>query len=229
VPPTYLAQSEVSGETAVVAPDRRSFAMPMRLCLAILVILAVAVNSGSTARADADLMSADEPSSGSSCPGPDSPCLTLTPNNGPVGTTVRISGRIHTDLKTWREAFRDPAYFALIHDYGHGFAGHAGLCVLLVGGDDGHARIARDGTVEGSLVVGATGSCFQESGTYPTQPGRYDLSIGCHACAVAVFDITSRLPFTGAATVGQVAVAELLLLLGVVLVVAGRRHIGAVS
>ena len=167
----------------------------------------------------------DSPASASSpCPGPDSPCLTLTPSSGPVGTTVRISGHIHSDIQSWRQAFRDPGYFALVSDFAQGFPGHPGECELLVGGDGGKARVSRDGAVKGAFVVGGTGSCFQQSGRYATQPGRYYLSIGCHACQVAVFDVSASLPFTGSWTVWQMQLTGLLLLLGAAFVLAGRRR-----
>jgi hypothetical protein len=154
------------------------------------------------------------------------PCLTLTPSSGPVGTHVRISGTITHDLSNWRSQFDNPAYFALIREFAHGFPGGPSECELLIGGDAGQVHLAIDGRVTGSFIVGASGSCFQRDSTeYPTQPGTYRLSVGCHACPLANFAVTSGgLPFTGRPTRWEVAAGLLLLLTGSALMLAGRRQ-----
>jgi hypothetical protein len=147
------------------------------------------------------------------CPGsaPTDPCLTLTPGSGPVGTHVRVTGRITRDLANVRDQFHNPSYFALIHEFDHGFPGHPGECELLVGAGPFHLHLTASGLVSGSFIVGKSGGCFQEDGSDPTQPGRYGLVVGCHACTVASFQITGGLPFTGEPT-GWLATAGLLML-----------------
>ena len=134
------------------------------------------------------------PAQAAGCPAWNSgdPCLTLAPAAGPVGTHVRISGRITSDLAMWRDQFRDPAYFALLQDVSRG-------CELIGGTEHGTIALAADGTVTGSFTVGGTGTCFQGNGAeVPIQPGNYVLAVGCHAGGVGYFTVTrGSLPFTG--------------------------------
>jgi hypothetical protein len=165
------------------------------------------------------------------CPdsAPTDPCLTLTPSSGPVGTQVQISGRITHDRGTVRRQFHHPSYFGLIHDFTGGFPGHAGECELLVGTDPSQIHLAADGRVTGSFVVGSSGSCFQEDGTHATQPARYDLSVGCHACSVASFQVTETLPFTGWPLGWLPAAAVLMILSGGALVLMTERRRGTTA
>jgi hypothetical protein len=179
------------------------------------------------------------PAHAAGCPdlGATDPCLTLTPDHGPAGTHVQISGRITSHLSTWRAAFDNPdGYFALYTDIPPGSGPLAG-CELIIGGDHATVSMTADGVVTGSFIVGRTGTCFQQSDVeHPTQPGRYVLAVGCQACGVANFTVTpSSLAFTGvpsllvpvAVAVFAIAVGGLLSVrVGTVRVGRVRRHTG---
>jgi hypothetical protein len=140
-----------------------------------------------------------------------------TPSSGPVGTRVRITGRITDDLATWQTYFRDPGYFDLLRN---ATVGVPAGCELLVHAEQESIRMDAAGQVSGSFVVGSTGGCFQRGRSYAPGAGQYDLAIGCHACGVATFRITG-LPSTGrpvapvaAAGLAAVAAGTALLWLG---------------
>lgn len=158
---------------------------------------------------------------------PNDPCLTLTPDRGPIGTRVEISGRVHSHISLWRGEFQNSAFFALIRDFPHGWPGGPSECELLVGADRETAHVSVNGRVSGSFTVASSGSCFQHQSeiSYPTQKGRYGLSIGCHACEVAEFTVTdSALPFSGGASIVlQTMVAAFALVSGIALLMLGRR------
>ena len=102
------------------------------------------------------------------------PVVSLTPQRGPEGTRIRIRGRCF-----------DPA-----HDYDSAYGvllirqfTRPRECELIAGGRQ-RFEVDADGTATGYVVVAARGNCFQRRYRRRVTPGRYRMSIGCHACRV---------------------------------------------
>jgi hypothetical protein len=156
----------------------------------------------------------------------DAPCLTLTPAAGPVGTHVRISGRLSRgQIATWRTIFRENA-----HDPLSGLTGAFGACEIIGGIDRLRLVAVRDGAVRGSFVVtGGSAPCKQEGGkaSHRFVPGAYTLDVSCMTCGVAVFTITAAsLASTGPPISIQSALAFAVVAaaLGGALTLSGRRR-----
>lgn len=137
----------------------------------------------------------------------------LSPNQGPVGTIVHVSGRLSAD---------DRALYGT-HPMYRLYADVSRTCELNV--DFGPAHLIVDtssGVVQGSFVVLGTGSCTTSSTTpQRVRPGQYQFAIGCQACTDATFNITSgsTLPFTGLPILTLVAA-------GLALTIAGAMSVG---
>lgn len=167
--------------------------------------------------------------------------FTLTPSSGPVGTTVRINGHLsRAQIKEFGRLLEPPfAYFGLITEVHRSCSAAAGPCVVgparlagceLDGGATGQTLTfsRTTGRVHGSFVVGGGGSCFQsqpDSRRHPTLPGRYVLTIGCHACEVAYFTVSPQsTAATGAAVAPMLCIAAVLIIVGIVLTGRGRSR-----
>jgi hypothetical protein len=172
------------------------------------------------------------------------PTFTLTPATGPAGTEVTITGQLTSmaQVPIWspRLAGGDN-FFALYTDISTSCAGSAELCTpgpasldgceLVIGAVDPVIHLDEStGQVTGSFVVGGDGTCFQSSpdaAPHQAPPGPYELSIGCPACGVASFGLTTvatsasaTLPFTGFPTGLATIVATLLVAWGFVILTA---------
>lgn len=165
------------------------------------------------------------------------PQLTLTPDSGPAGTLVQISGQLTPPQAAEAGEFEHPGYFNLLTEVtgrcpsGSQCAqdpGNLAGCELIV------ALVAPavhvDPTtlqISGSFRVGDSGTCFQDRPDalrHPTLPGFYALSIGCHACQVGFFTVTAgaALPNTGSKSAELAVLGVLLLISGTVVTLLSR-------
>ena len=110
----------------------------------------------------------------------DAGSVVLHPTGGPVGTRVTFEGDVNPTVIA---LMRQHAYFNLIHELPH--------CELLLELLQPTIEVGDTGHVTGSFVVGREGRCFQQDRTVVAVPGRYGLSIGCHACDLAEFQVTA--------------------------------------
>jgi hypothetical protein len=107
--------------------------------------------------------------------------ITLQPSSGPVGTRVKVMG----------SGF-DPALYSaplvpltLNRTFADG-------CSLVGGVHEVHLNVTRAGKLRGHFVITAHGSCFQQPGRrHAVTPGVYQIAIGCMACNVHGFRVTS--------------------------------------
>jgi hypothetical protein len=110
---------------------------------------------------------------------------------------VRITGTVAKNRNLWADNFRHPSYFDLTREVQM----PTGECEIDNAVKDGHVRLDRaTGQVHGSFLVSDQWSCFQQGQGSPPGllAGTYRLSIGCHACAVGVFNrAADTLPFSG--------------------------------
>lgn len=100
--------------------------------------------------------------------------MTLRPERGPAGTRIRIRGRCFDPRQDHAFAYG----VLLIREFTR-----PRECELIAGGRQ-RFRVAADGTARGHVVVPASGDCFQRRYRRRLTPGRYRMSIGCHACPV---------------------------------------------
>lgn len=153
--------------------------------------------------------------------------LRLSPDHGPIGTKVAISGQVPADqISEWTTQWADPGYFTLLLELSKSREFPSG-CELLGFVDEGVVHLDPDtGQVSGSFRVPSRGTCFQsEDGkSHAIRPGQYYLSIGCHACVVASFTITGGLPRTGGALTAGLILSALLLACGAVLSIMSPRR-----
>jgi hypothetical protein len=121
---------------------------------------------------------ADEPES-NACPRGGNPVdVRITPERGPVGTRVRITGRCFP--RRWnsgygiflRRQFTKPRE-----------------CEIIAGGAF-RFRVNRARAGRGWFEVARGGACFQRRYRRRVTPGRYDIGFGCHACTLGRFRVT---------------------------------------
>jgi hypothetical protein len=116
------------------------------------------------------------------------PHVWLSPDQGPIGTHVAITGYcfVGQDWSQWRGAYG----MFLLHQFIE-----PRECELIIGVGDPVLRISRSGRAEGSFTVpGGEGGCFQQRYEWRITPASYSLGIQCHACLVADFRVTPRSP-----------------------------------
>jgi hypothetical protein len=121
------------------------------------------------------------------CPrDPGGPFAVLTPKRGPVGTRVRMV--VHCVIGRFeRSELTHPAYGVfLLRDFGT-----PTTCELIAGGKYRLQLVGRNRAV-GWFTVARRGGCFQSGGAMRhVSPGRYLVGLGCHACEVSTFKVTS--------------------------------------
>ncbi len=117
---------------------------------------------------------------------PGNPVARFVPDHGPVGTVVRVTGSGFDPSLANRSA--TAIGLALIRDFPDG-------CELIGGAANRPLtlRISKAGRLTGEFAIsGAPGQCFQEPGRkHRVTPGAYHVSIGCLACYVGTFRVTS--------------------------------------
>lgn len=128
--------------------------------------------------------------------------LELSPDQGPIGTRVTISGEVpFTEMQLWTDQWAHLGYFHIGREFPPSTRFPDTGCELLGAVINGEIHLdPNTRKVTGSFTVPSTGTCFQarpDERTYSITPGTYWLSIGCHACQVATFTITGQLPRTG--------------------------------
>lgn len=117
---------------------------------------------------------------------PAQPFAEVTPKNGPVGTRVKMV--VHCLIGRFeRDEVTHPAYGVfLMRDFGTPLS-----CELIAGGKYG-LRLAGNGRAVGWFTVAPRGGCFQSGGAVrKVTPGRYVVGLGCHACVVSTFRVTT--------------------------------------
>jgi len=128
---------------------------------------------------------------------PTTPCLVVTPLNGPVGTHVRFHGTVpHDQINKYNEAWHNQPFYGLTGEFPSSSRFPQG-CELILPAKG--LRIALDtlsGAVRGSFTVGSRGTCSQDGGTpkagtkYDALPGRYSLFVGSLSTYIANFRVT---------------------------------------
>jgi hypothetical protein len=114
------------------------------------------------------------------------PIVTLIPNHGPVGTRVEMVGYCFRGSRWQRKHPAAPYGVSLIREIK--FDGFK--CELIAGGRK-QIDVKRDGRMRGYFVVAGEGACFQSTRSATVTPGSYNLTIGCHACSVTNFRVTT--------------------------------------
>jgi|SRR3954470_9687117 hypothetical protein len=102
----------------------------------------------------------------------------LGPRHGPVGTRVRLTGRCFA--RHWNAGygiFLDREFTKPRE------------CEVIAGGPF-RFHVDRSRAGHGWFIVAPDGACFQHDYRRRVTPGVYQLSVGCHACAVARFRVT---------------------------------------
>jgi hypothetical protein len=121
--------------------------------------------------------------------------LWLFPSSGPVGTRVHFVGDCFIfSAQSSRRGFvrsgfvRTDGIFLVRHLGGSDSSDECEQVVATVPFD---LEIVR-GRAEGFFTVGSEGTCSQQAeGSPQVQPGRYRVSVGCHACSTdGVFVVT---------------------------------------
>jgi hypothetical protein len=114
------------------------------------------------------------------------PIVTLIPNHGPVGTRVEMVGYCFRGSKWQRKHPASPHGVSLIREVKL----DGSKCELIAGGRK-QIDVKRDGRMRGYFVVAGEGDCFQSSRSATVTPGSYKLTIGCRACFVSEFRVTT--------------------------------------
>src|SRR3954463_9831675 len=198
--------------------------MVVRGTLAMLIIFGGLWSAPSPATAASNCRQLDD----------ETPCITLTPDHGPVGTHVRISGHLTPTSKQWRQvistahnavflvaAFRDNRR-AVRRAIG-------GVCEINVAVAHPRIHVNHAGEIHGSFtVLGGTAGCKRTEGVlHAVLPSTYTLTVGCQACGIADYSLTAgSLPTTGIAARPLIVAALLLLAAGTSAVTIGRRRRG---
>jgi hypothetical protein len=102
----------------------------------------------------------------------------IVPNRGPVGRRVRISGRCFP--RRWNSGYG----IFLLRQFTK-----PRECELIAGGRF-RFRVNRAGVGRGWFKVARDGACFQHRYRRRVTPGRYEVGMGCDACAVVRFRVT---------------------------------------
>jgi hypothetical protein len=111
------------------------------------------------------------------------PPVTVSPDQGPVGTRIHLEGDGFTG-PDWQDVVRTQASgygVFLVRDLPDG-------CELIAGGEF-TLRIDKSGHLTSEMTVPESGQCFQSDRTEMVTPGPYVVGIGCHACEVASFQV----------------------------------------
>jgi hypothetical protein len=115
------------------------------------------------------------------------PVVTLIPNHGPVGTRVEMAGYCFRGSRWQKQHPAAPYGVALVHTIRLD-----GSKCELIASDREQIDVKGDGRMRGNFVVAPQGDCWRSSRTATVTPGSYDVTIGCRACSVADFRVTTE-------------------------------------
>jgi hypothetical protein len=159
---------------------------------------------------------------------PEMPCLTTSPAEGPIGTTVTLTGHAGRHNAEWKRFIKRSPGIGLVRDVIPPSATRHG-CETVDGTRANVITVAADGSVHGTFVVARRSRCAQSDRWHRMTPGLYHVAAGCPTCYVGVFRVTrgnrQSLASTGFAPGPCLVVAIVMILVGLGLDCGSRRRL----